>query len=388
MGNPRPSDDNSGLLWYALDSIGELVLGGPLRGGSIMKRITAWIRRHQVMAFFILSYAITWPALSLVYFVFPGTPAVEALTGPFAIFSPALMAMLISGITEPLPKYESSRPRWIAFIVSWFVSAPILILYGWRIQKMELVVTVIVNSIMALFPAWVLSSAYARTPGVRKQFSTLLKPRGPALWYLVVFFIFPGIPLLAMGITRLFGGEAQFYLADMAFWDAVIFLLLEYLRGFLLTGGINEESGWRGFALPHLQARYPVIVAAGIVWLFWALWHLPYDIGRGIPVGEILENRLFWNLLVAILMAWVYNRTKGSILAPALFHPAMNTFGNQFSRTTTGTFLFVALVIFAIVFDRMWEKLPENSPAVYQADNQTALSRRGNEGSQSKPPPA
>ena len=332
-----------------------------------MKKVTNWIRHHQVVAFFVLAYAITWPVLSLAYFIFPGNPAVEAITGPFAIFSPALMAMLISGIAEPLPKYESSRPRWIAFIVSWFFSAAILILYGWKIQEMELVVTIILNSIMALFPAWILSSAYARTPGIRKQFSTLLKPRDPAVWYLVVFFIFPGIPVLAMAITRLFGGEAQFYLADMVFWDAVIFLLLEFLRGFILTGGINEESGWRGFALPRLQVRFPVILAAGIVWFFWALWHLPYDIGRGIPISEMLENRLIWNLVVSILMTWLYNRTNGSILAPALFHPAMNVFGNQFSMTTAAKVLLIGLTIFAIVSDRMWKKLPSDHPAVYQA---------------------
>jgi len=336
----------------------------------IAKSIAAWIKRHQVVAFCILTYAITWPALSLVYFVFPGTPLVEALAMPFAISSPALMAMLISGIAQPLPKRKCSSARWIAFIVSWLVCAPILILYGWRIQKMELVVTVIFYGIWALFPAWVLSSVYARKAGVRKQFSTLLRPRGQALWYLVVFFIFPGIPLLAMGITRLFGGEAQFYLAKMTFWDAAIFILLEYLKGFLLTGGINEESGWRGFALPRLQARCPVIVAACIVWFFWALWHVPYDLGRGIPIGWMLENRLFWSLLLSILMAWLYNRTNGSILAPALFHPAMNTFGNQFSITHAGRVLFIGLTILVVVCDRMWEKLPKDSLASYRASNQ------------------
>ncbi len=337
-----------------------------------MKSIAEWIKRHQVLTFFLSAYAITWPGLFLIYFIFPGNPIVEALAGPFVVFSPALTAMLISGIAEPHPRSGSGRPRWIAFGLSWLVSAVILTLYGWKIQEIELNVAGMLYGIMALFPAWVLSSAYARTPGIRKHFSTLLKPRGPALWYLVVFLIFPGVPLLAMAIARLFGGEAQFYLSDMAFQDAAIFLVLEFLRGFLMTGGINEESGWRGFALPRLQARYPVIVAAGVVWFFWALWHLPYDIGRGDQIAWILENRLFWSLLFSILMAWLYNRTNGSILAPALFHPAMNTFGNQFSVTNAGRILFIGLAIVAIVSDRMWEKLPEENPEVYRAADQTS----------------
>jgi membrane protease YdiL (CAAX protease family) len=333
----------------------------------MMKKLTTWIKNHQVAAFFIFAYALSWSALLLYFSILKGDPTLGVLVEPLVVFSPALMAMLISGIAEPFPKHESGRPRWIAFIVSWLVSAPILILYAWKIYKVEdLAVAAIVFSMIAIFPAWVLSSAYARIPGIRKLFSTLLKPRGPLLWYLVVFLIFPGIPLLAMGITRLFGGEAQFYLADMAFRDAVFLLLLEFTHVFLMTGGINEESGWRGFALPRLQSRYPVIVAALIVGFFWALWHLPLDIGTGVPVAWILENRLVWNLVFAILMTWLYNRTNGSILAPALFHSAMNAFGNQFSITTAGNVIFIGLAIFAIASDRMWQKLPSDHPAVYQ----------------------
>ena len=331
-----------------------------------MDNLTAWIRRHQVLAFFIFTYAVTWPILFLYYFILPENQYMEIFI-PLAIFSPALGAMLISGIAEPRPKQGSNKPRRIAFTLAWLVSAPILFLYGWKISEMELVTALIVWSIFALLPAWVLSTVYARTPGIRKHFSTLLKPRGPAIWYLVVFLIFPGIQLLGIGVTRLLGNEIEFHIADLGFRGAATFLVLEFCYGFIFTGGINEESGWRGFALPRLQARYPVIVAAGTIWFFWAFWHLPYDFGRGEDIRSILENRIIWNLVVAILMTWLYNRTNGSILAPALFHPAMNTFGNNLPLTPVTLILLVALAIFAIIFDQMWKKLPPEHLAVSKA---------------------
>ena len=329
-----------------------------------MKSVAEWIRRHPVLSFFLFTFAITWPAV-IIYYAFPGNPALELLL-LLAAFSPALVAMLISSIEEPQPKSRSSRPRWIVFIVSWLISAMILTLYSWKIQTADFVAAIVTGSILALLPAWLFSSANARTPGIRKQFSTLLRPRGPALWYLIVFLVFPGIPLLGMGITRLFGGEAHFRLADMSFGDAAVILILEFLHNFLLTGGINEECGWRGFALPRLQARYPVIVSAGILWIFWAAWHLPHDIGRGDSLAGILVTRLFLNLLVTILMVWLYNRTNGSILAPALFHAAMNAFGDQFQMNAAQAALQVLLVVFAIVYDRMWKRLPDGTRAAFR----------------------
>jgi membrane protease YdiL (CAAX protease family) len=335
-----------------------------------MNKLTYWIRKHQVLAFFLLAYAITWPGFILAFFIFPGNQIVEGLSAPFMLFSPALCAMLISGIAEPRPKYEYSRLRWITFLLSWVFASAVLSLYSIKVQKMDSTAAIIVIScIFALFPAWVLSSAHSRIPGIRKQFSTLLKPRGSVLWYLVIFLIFPGVPLISFWITRLMGGEARFYLDYLGFGGAAIVLLLEFLRGFLMTGGINEESGWRGFALPRLQARYPVIGAAVIVGIFWALWHLPYDLApenRIDSLAGFLEYRLFWRVVMGVILAWFYNRTRGSLLAPALFHPAMNAFGNPFSMTPISKVLFIALVLFVIVYDRMWKKLPFAHPAVCQ----------------------
>lgn len=331
-----------------------------------MNKLVNWIQGHQVVVFFILVYAIAWPGLFLTYFIFPGNNGVLALTMPLVLFSPALSAMLISGIAEPCPKYESSKPRWIVFVLSWLVSALVMILHTRINLGIESVPAFIVFGIMAIFPAWILSSACARTPGIRKLFSSLLKPRGSAIWYLAIFLIFPGFLLLSFYVTPLLGGESKFFLTNLGVEGSLVFLFLEFSNGFLSTGGINEESGWRGFALPHLQARYPVIVAGLIIGYLWSLWHLPYDIGEGMPTAWILQNRLFWTPLFGIVMTWLYNRTNGSLLAPALFHPAMNTFGNNFLITPLGNILFFGLAIYAIVSDRMWKKLPSDHPAVYQ----------------------
>jgi membrane protease YdiL (CAAX protease family) len=330
-----------------------------------MNTITNWIKRHQVLTFFLLSYAITWPAFYLVYYAYPGNMNVEALASP-TVFSPALVAMLITGICRPKPRHRRSMVGWAVFFLAWLIITLVGVLYFLKVYKSDLEAwIVIINGLFALLPAWIISSVYARNPGVREHFSTLLKPRGPARWYLVIFLIFPGVQLLDIGITRLFGGETYSNLANMGFEAAAIFLTLEFLRGFFQTGGINEESGWRGFALPRLQARYPVIVAVVIVWFFWAAWHLPYDFGRGIPLDQILENRILWNLVFAILLSWVYNRTNGSILAPALLHPAMNTFGNSLGGGAYSQYIFIGLALFAIVYDKMWKKLPADHPAVH-----------------------
>jgi membrane protease YdiL (CAAX protease family) len=331
-----------------------------------MNKIKNWIRNHQVLTFFVLAYSITWTGLVLVFFIYPGVELVEGLAAPFTVYSPALVALVISAIALPKPKHKTSKSRWIAFFISWPLSAAVLILYGWKVQHIPFLTNLVYHSIWALLPAWMFASVYARNPGIRKQFSTLLKPRGPWRWYLVIFLIFPGVVLAACWITRLMGGEAEFYLADMLFWEAAVLLVLEFLRGFLTTGGINEESGWRGFALPRLQSRYPVLVAALIVGFLWSFWHIPYDIGKGVPTAWMLENRLLWNPIFAVMMTWLYNRTNGSLLAPALFHPAMNAFGNAFSITLVGKVLLISVAVMAIFSDRMWQKLPVDHKAVYQ----------------------
>ncbi|WP_052572286.1 CPBP family glutamic-type intramembrane protease [Chthonomonas calidirosea] len=57
---------------------------------------------------------------------------------------------------------------------------------------------------------------------------------------------------------------------------------------FALLSNPWEEVGWRGFALPRLQARHMAFTATLIVGGLWALWHLPLFFWAENPMANIL----------------------------------------------------------------------------------------------------
>ncbi len=95
----------------------------------------------------------------------------------------------------------------------------------------------------------------------------------------------------------------------------------------IVTSGIGEETGWRGFALPHLQTRYNTFVSTLLLWLVWALWHLPgfFYLPSYKSMGLAGFPGFALSLLAgAVLFTWLYNSSRGSLLAVALFHGGFN----------------------------------------------------------------
>jgi membrane protease YdiL (CAAX protease family) len=55
---------------------------------------------------------------------------------------------------------------------------------------------------------------------------------------------------------------------------AIIFFLYS-----VIFGGLSEEPGWRGYALPRLHARFNPLVSSLILGVIWAVWHTPARFG-------------------------------------------------------------------------------------------------------------
>src|SRR5437868_14649027 len=124
---------------------------------------------------------------------------------------------------------------------------------------------------------------------------------------------------MAVAITRCFAPPASVLSIDK------IRELPERFVFILLFVGLGEEPGWRGFALPRLQARHTPFSASLILAPIWALWHLPL-MGNEFPLA-IIPAFLISLLGGTLIQTWLFNRSKGSVFGQMLFHATVNTVG-------------------------------------------------------------
>ena len=121
----------------------------------------------------------------------------------------------------------------------------------------------------------------------------------------------------------------------------------------LLLGGLWEEPGWTGYALPKLQERFSnrpngKLLAALVVGVFRSIWHLPLFFYGHIPWFDVI----FFEMALQLIIAWLYNRSGGSVLVVILFHFTSNFLGAVFNPTFSGearTMYFVLFMGLAVV---------------------------------------
>ena len=97
---------------------------------------------------------------------------------------------------------------------------------------------------------------------------------------------------------------------------------------FLIGGPIQEEVGWRGFALPILQERLRPLQAAVVLGIIWGGWHLPQFFVSAWETphnnaGDVLGFFAF-TVTSSIVISWITNLARGSVLLAILAHNSIN----------------------------------------------------------------
>ncbi len=92
----------------------------------------------------------------------------------------------------------------------------------------------------------------------------------------------------------------------------------------ILFYGFGEEGGWRGYALPALQARFSALKATAVLSVIWICWHIASFFYRYELKGMAYIGFALGIFAGAIWLTFLINYTKGSILAVSLWHMMFN----------------------------------------------------------------
>ena len=121
------------------------------------------------------------------------------------------------------------------------------------------------------FTAILLTAIFGRGAGLKRLFENVFRWRVGVSWWMVSFLAFPAV-WLAVAIWLHFSKQ------EVIHWDVwYLKMPVAIFTGYLFTdtGGLGEETGWRGFALPRLLEHFNPIVAGLIVGFFFGIWHIP-----------------------------------------------------------------------------------------------------------------
>jgi len=338
-----------------------------------MNKLKEWIKQHQLTAFFVLTYLTTWLLFIPFLLASASDNPLCGIMGLIGIFGPAITTIIISRIIAPVPSGNTRKKKRITFLVAWIIATVIFTFNVKTSSGIVSPVAIIFFAIVGLLPAFVLSSVFSKFPGVRKSLSSLLKPKGHIGWYLFALLFAPVIKLVSILITNQLG------LAVISEPDQVRGLLqlvgliaVSFSYGLVFAGGLNEETGWTGFALPRLQARYSPFIASIVLWFFWILWHIPMQIaGFWNPELDSFIRALIGTFFARFIFTWLYNKTEGSILPAILLHVSANVSFEFLPVTHVHMILEALIAVFIIFRARMWEKLPAESPAIYRINKDT-----------------
>jgi len=332
-----------------------------------MTKLTNWIEHNQLKTFFILTFSITWGLGFSFSSVYRGQFIFMPLTA-IALCGPALAGIIITMITNTRPKQGTNKVFYSAFIIAWIVCVAVYLTQN-RLFFNNLFPTKLV--LVTVIPvAFVISMAYSRIPNVKSYLISLIRVRLVRKWLIAAIVFIGGLAPLSFVIGNLLGIQS---INDIRLPGSGLTLIgliaVRFIDQILFFNATGEEVGWRGFALPRLQARTSPLMAAFIIALFWAPWHFFLSQAEGAPV----LNCLYWLvkyvgiIIASVFIVWFYNRSQGSILVAGIAHAAWNT-GAAFIPIKDGLILYPTsfiVVIVMVLVDRMWKKLPSDHPAVY-----------------------
>lgn len=169
----------------------------------------------------------------------------------------------------------------------------------------------------SLAALWLTAQAEGRT-GVNALLERVVRWQVPWRWYVFALGYIAVIKLVVAVIHRFATGAwPRFGPLPLYMIPLAILVSTPFQSG--------EEIGWRGYALPRMARRFGLGGASLLLGVIWGVWHLPQFF---ILDADTYQQSFIVFVLqvtaVSVAIAWLYARTKGSLLLTMLMHAAIN----------------------------------------------------------------
>jgi membrane protease YdiL (CAAX protease family) len=240
----------------------------------------------------------------------------------------------------------------IAFGFSWIIWLPgVLAARGLFELPFSEVVLAGIGTFGPSIAAFYLTSRNQGKKGVKTLIKRALNFRIPLKWLAAIFVLPLAIAAAARHLYIWRGGELPIS-QELGSPVAIIVLFVVL---FFIGGPVNEEFGWRGYALDRIQSNHSALLSSLILGVLGGLWHLPLFFFQNL-IQSYMSFWIFlwWACAIYVLMTWFHNNNGGNILVALLFHTMFNLSSSlfpffNFERGADQTPLLFAVALYSIV---------------------------------------
>ena len=249
----------------------------------------------------------------------------------------------------------------VSFTLTWAIWVPILLQA--QVSRLDTMPWTFFLASIGPFCGAVAASlweggARALASWARRAFSVRFR----AVWWIVGV----GLPALylviawivTLVVTGAWPSPAAFGLTEKLpglAWPAVALV-------WVLTFGVGEEAGWRGWLLPALARRMSIATAALIVAGVWISWHLPAFFFN--PTYTAMGAGVFGWMLALVcgscLLAWMTVGAGWSVVPVLLWHAGFDllTAADQSAGLIASTISAIVMVQGAVCAWLLWRRGP------------------------------
>lgn len=192
-----------------------------------------------------------------------------------------------------------------------------------------------VGEISFLFSAGVAPSAVGLfmvfrtyTREARRDYFNRFIPTWRGSWFVLVYAVL--LLTVATWVLVMVFGESPDFTTVKGFVSNPLTILL-FLFGLYMWGPVNEEFGWRGYALDKLMIKHGFVRGSLMLGFVWGLWHLPWIFFPGQWQAQAFQVSPWWFvvyvvqcMIFSVVISIAYILSKRSYFVAATVHGVGN----------------------------------------------------------------